>query len=100
MNNSEFDDLLRTAKGDFPLPGSFRHNVWHRVEAAGLKSKPGFAWFHALLDVLTRPWCAASELVAVMALGLWLGASGMADTKSDPMTYARSISPFTQHHPK
>ena len=98
MNDSEFDDLLRTAKGDFPLPESFRHTVWQRVEAAGLESKPGVAWFQTFLDALTRPWGAATGLAAIVAMGLWLGASGMPETKSEQMAYARSISPF--HHPE
>lgn len=100
MNDSEFDDLLRSAKGDFPLPGSFRQGVWHRVEAAGLEPKPGFAWFHVFLDGSTRPWSAASGLAAIIAMGLWLGASSTPDSTSERMAYANSISPFTRNHQK
>jgi hypothetical protein len=94
MNDSEFDDLLRTAKGEVPLPGSFRQGVWHRIESTAAESPRGLAWFQELVAVLVRPWGAAAGVAATVAAGLWLGAASIPEAKDAKVAYAESISPF------
>ncbi len=94
MNDSEFDDLLRTARGKVPLPGSFRQGVWHRIERTAAESPRGLAWFQGLVAVFARPWGAATGLAATVAVGLWLGAVSIPEPKDAKVAYAESISPF------
>ncbi len=94
MNDSEFDDLLRTARDERPLPASFRQAVWHRIESAAPVSPRGLAWFQNLLGVLVRPWGAAVGVAATVAAGLWLGAVTLPEAKDAKVAYAESISPF------
>jgi hypothetical protein len=100
MNDSEFDDLLRTARGNVPLPGSFRQGVWHRIESAGLEPARGFAWFNILVAAFVRPWGAAVGVVATVAAGIWLGAASMPDAKDAKVAYAESINPFAHAYKK
>lgn len=94
MNDSEFDDLLRTARGEVPLPGSFRQGVWHRIESATAESARGLGWFQDLIAIFARPWAAAAGVAATVAAGLWLGAASIPEPKDAKLAYAESISPF------
>jgi len=94
MNDSEFDDLLRTARGEGSLPASFRQGVWHRIESATADSPRGLAWLQGLLAVLARPWGATAGVAATVAAGLWLGAATAPEAKDAKVAYAESISPF------
>lgn len=94
MNDSEFDDLLRTVRGAFPVPPSFRQGVWHRIESIAAESPRGLAWFQDLLAVFVRPWGAAAGVAATVATGLWLGAVSIPAPKDAKTAYAESISPF------
>jgi len=96
MNDSEFDDMLRTARGKVPLPDSFRHGVWQRVESAALDSAGAMRWWRTAATALLRPWNAAAGLAATVALGLWLGAATAPEPKDARTAYAESISPFAQ----
>ncbi|MES2474453.1 MAG: hypothetical protein V4640_01640 [Verrucomicrobiota bacterium] len=87
MNDSEFDDLLKTAKGDFPLPQSFKQGVWHRIESRAVARKSSFS-------VVEHPWMSALGIAAAAVLGLWLGAITLPETKDARSAYAESISPF------
>lgn len=89
MNDSEFDDLLRAAKEDLPLPSSFKLGVWHRIESVGAELATGFAPPH-------YRWRMALGVAATVALGMWLGAASIPETKEPQLAYAESISPF--HH--
>ena len=100
MNDSEFDNLLRTAKVNGPLPGSFRQGVWHRIEMAGLESNRDSALFHRFVGALFRSLGATTGVAATIVAGLWLGASSLPDTYSDRLAYVHSISPFTRNHQK
>lgn len=95
MNDSEFDDFLRTARADLPLPNSFKQEVWHRIESVEIESPRVVVWFHAFAAGLARPWGAASGIAATVALGLWLGSVSISDTQSTKVAYEKSISPFS-----
>ena len=100
MNDSEFDDLLRTARVDVPLPGAFRQGVWHRIESAALESPRRLAWLSSLVAAFIRPWGAAVGMAATVAAGIWLGAASIPEAKDAKVTYAESISPFAHVHRK
>lgn len=87
MNDSEFDDLLKAAKGDFPLPPSFKQGVWHRIESSAVARKPVFS-------VVEHPWMSALGIAAATVIGLWLGAVSIPETQDARSAYAESISPF------
>lgn len=92
MNDLEFDDLLRTARGNVPLPDSFRSDVWTRI-ASG-EHRPAAAWLVGPIEAFVRPWTAVGGLAATVALGLWLGAVSAPDAVDAKVAYAESISPF------
>lgn len=100
MNDSEFDDLLRTARGADPLPASFRQGVWHRIESAAVDTPHGAAWLRAAASVLLRPWGAVASVTATVALGLWFGVASIPDRQETKVAYAESISPFAHPHRK
>ncbi len=100
MNDSEFDDLLRTAKGNVPLPGSFRQGVWHRIESTAVEAPRGLAWLQPLVSAFVRPWGAAAGVFATVAAGIWLGAASIPEMKDAKVAYAESISPFAHTHRK
>jgi hypothetical protein len=97
MNDSDFDDLLRSARGESSLPKSFRQEVWRRVEndAAATGTIP--LWYRIFTSV-AKPWGAATGLAATVALGLWLGTITASKEEPSPTAYAYSISPFAQTH--
>jgi hypothetical protein len=96
MNDSEFDDMLRTARDEGSLPGSFRQGVWHRIESTAAETPPGLGWFEGLMAVFVRPWGAVSAVAAAVAAGLWLGAASIPEARDDKLAYAESISPFAR----
>lgn len=95
MNDSDFDDFLRSARADLPLPDSFKQEVWHRIESVELESPRVVVWFHAFAAGLARPWGAATSIAATVALGLWLGSVSISDTPNTKFAYEKSISPFS-----
>lgn len=100
MKNSDFDDLLRAAREEFPLPPSFHADVWNRIESAdAISYGVGVAWHQNIISMIARPWAAASGLAAMVALGLWLGALSVPDHSRTETAYVQSISPFAQSHP-
>jgi hypothetical protein len=96
MNDSDFDQMLRSAKREAPLPASFRHGVWQRIENDA--AEIGTSWYQGVLGAVFRPWGTAVGLAATIVLGLWLGAVSAPAEKSTLATYADSISPFHQSH--
>ncbi len=94
MNNSEFDDFLKTARADLPLPASFKQGVWHRIEGEALGVPSLVIGFQALAARLARPWGAAVGIAATVLLGLWLGIATSPNPKEAKSAYAMSISPF------
>ena len=96
MNDSDFDDLLRSARNSPPLPASFRQGVWRRIENAQSPVPP--PWLEAVIDLITRPWGAVAGLAATAALGLWLGAATAPSQQDDQIAYIESINPFSHAH--
>lgn len=94
MKDTEFDDLLRNARGDISVPDSFRSEVWNRIAAEGQRSP--LTWIHSLVDGFVRPWSAFCGVTATVALGLLLGALSAPGSTDPKMAYAESISPFLQ----
>lgn len=95
MNDSEFDDLLKkAAREEAPLPPSFRHGVWHRIESAALTRPDKSSWLAALAGSFARPWAAFGSVAATIALGLWLGAASSPEAADSKVAYVQSISPF------
>ncbi len=95
MKDSEFDNLLNAARSDVPLPHSFQQGVWHRIECSMAEQQPVLSYF-------ASPWAPALGVAATVAVGLWLGAVSIPETKDATTTYAESISPFAhaQFHGK
>lgn len=87
MNDSEFDDLLRVAKENSPLPPFFKIGVWHRIESASASLVTDFA-------PARYRWRIALGVAATVAMGLWLGSMSNPKVASPQLTYAESISPF------
>lgn len=94
MNDTEFDDMLRKARGDVPVPGSFRGDVWNRIAAE--EPSASFAWFRSLVDGFVRPWNVVCGVTATITLGLFLGGLSAPRPADAKMVYAESISPFLQ----
>lgn len=93
MNDSEFDDLLKAARGNDPLPHSFKQGVWHRIESAAAEPPTVF-------QALGHQWVAALGVAAMVVAGLWLGEISIPETKDARAAYAESISPFAHAHGK
>ena len=100
MNDSEFDELLRVARGKDSLPPSFRHEVWRRIECAERSPSRLAAWFEAAAVGLSRPWAAVAAVAATVTFGLWFGALSAPGSKDASQVYAESISPFAHSHGK
>ncbi|MES2437505.1 MAG: hypothetical protein V4584_00470 [Verrucomicrobiota bacterium] len=100
MNDSDFDNLLKSAKADVPLRDSFKQEVWQRIENLETDSSPEIVRFKPIMATITRPWSAVAGIAAMVTLGLWLGATTAPDAKDAKVAYAESISPFAQAHAK
>ncbi len=87
MNDSEFDDLLKTAGANVPLPQSFNQGVWHRIESRASAAPP-------IASFPGYPWLAGLGVAATIVMGLWLGALSTSRPKDVKIAYAESISPF------
>ena len=98
MKDFDFDDLLRTAREELPVPASFKQDVWDRIGNSNNELPQGVIWFQAFATALARPLGAAAGIAASVTVGLWLGSTGIRDSKSSETAYAMSISPFSQVH--
>jgi hypothetical protein len=97
MNDSEFDDLLRSARGEIPLPPSFRSGVWHRIDNG--RRRATSRW-NPLWEGLLRSRGGVGAVAVMAMLGAWLGAiNAPAGEASGKVAYVESISPFT-HSPE
>lgn len=96
MNDHDFDDLLRSARDEPPLPVTFRQGVWRRIENA--QAPVPSPWYEAVIGLLSRPWGAVTGFAATIALGLWLGAATAPDKQDDQTAYIKSINPFSHTH--
>jgi hypothetical protein len=95
MNDSEFDDLLRTTRGPNLLPSSFRQDVWQRIDnSAAVDSSSGIIRMEPIAARIARPWAAVAGIAAMVSMGLWLGALTAPGSQDAEIRYAASISPF------
>lgn len=93
MNDSEFDQLLRSAGARPSLPTDFNRAVWTRIEtrgaaAATLPATTGNRWI---------PWLATTGMAAAITIGVWLGLESRPQGDQAKAEYVRSISPFAGH---
>ncbi len=96
MNDSDFDDFLKTARADVPLPPSFKPGVWHRIESEALEAPSGVIGFQSFTSRHARPWGAAVGIAATVAFGLWLGLTTVPEPADGKVAYATSITPFAR----
>lgn len=90
MNDTEFNNLLRSAGASPPVPGDFQRAVWRRIEAREneenllprLGARPAFGW------------TSLAAMAATIVLGAWLGFHSRPDGDQAKAEYVRSISPF------
>jgi hypothetical protein len=95
MDDSELDDLLRSARLTPTIPDSFRGSVWDRIANESMKKSSPFVW----LQHLTRPMGAMASIAAMTGMGLWLGSVKGSPTNYE-RSYVKSISPFSAVHQK
>ncbi|MBC8126066.1 MAG: hypothetical protein H8M99_02810 [Gloeobacteraceae cyanobacterium ES-bin-144] len=95
MNDTEFDNFLKSARTDLRLPASFKQRVWHRIESDSLASPAIIIDIQKFSRKLDRPWSFAVGIAATVTLGLWLGIASVPEPKDGKVTYAMSISPFS-----
>jgi hypothetical protein len=100
MNDPEFDNFLKMARFETPLPASFKSEVWHRIESGGAANSRKALWIETIMVALARPWGAVVGVAATVALGSWLGAVSPSTTRDTKVTYAESISPFASANRK
>lgn len=100
MNDSEFDDLLRSVKVEVPLPSAFQAEAWRRIEAAESDSIAVRLrrWIEAAFGVLVRPMAASMAVMLMVSAGLWLGAKEPSTIRDSKIAYVQSVSPFAQAH--
>lgn len=98
MNDKEFDDLLKLARGTCPLPTSFRQGVWGRIERAESEVSKGTAWFPTVIGAVVRPWGAVVGMAATITAGIWLGSASIQEADDPMQAYGQSISPFAHTH--
>lgn len=98
MNDSELDDLLRSATCHGRLPETFRHGVWSRIEGLSLESGRAFGWLEDLFAVLSRPAGTAIAVASMVIFGLGIGAMSLPGSADFKVEYVKSISPFAGAH--
>ena len=99
-NEAGFDNLLRSARVNVPLPGAFQAEVWRRISQAQEDSL-GARWarnWEALLSLLVRPAVAGTAVALMVAAGLFFGSSGQSPSQDGKLAYVESVSPFVQAH--
>ena len=95
------DDLLRSAKVEVPLPGTFQAEVWRRIAVAqeATFSARLAQWTESVFGALVRPAWAAAAVAVMASTGAWLGLKGPGDTSTDGrVAYVQSVSPFAHSH--
>jgi hypothetical protein len=100
LDDGAFDDLLRSAEVEVPLPGAFQFEVWRRI-AVAQESTP-MARLARIVDpifgLLSRPLATTASVVLMISAGLWLGSLGVHPARDGKLAYVESVSPFAQSH--
>lgn len=99
-DDGDFDELLRSAKVEVPLPGAFQYEVWRRIAVAQestLRARLA-RMLEPMLGLLSRPLAASASMVLMIFAGLWLGSLGDHPSRDAKLAYIESVSPFAQSH--
>jgi hypothetical protein len=92
MNDSELNQLLRSAGTSPPVPGDFQRSVWRRIEAR----ETGEQLLPRVGGRTNFRWASLAAMAATIVLGAWLGFQSRPDGDQAKAEYVRSISPFVQ----
>lgn len=98
MKDSELDQLLRASIVPAPLPPSFQHDVWSRIQSHA--AAPGLfrITMERFLGFFAVPSVAAATCAAMVVTGVWLGLNSQVSTPTGDVAYLQSISPFAHNH--
>ena len=91
-----FDELLRSAEVEVPLPGAFQSEVWRRIATAQestFKERCSRA-IEGLFGFMAQPVAASAMVLTMIGAGLWLGSVGEEPLRDGKLTYVQSVSPF------
>ncbi|MCB1096680.1 MAG: hypothetical protein KDN22_13970 [Verrucomicrobiae bacterium] len=97
-NDAGFDQLLRSANLEVPLPGAFQSEVWRRIAVARestLTARLAHA-LESLLSSLAQPVAASVLVFATISAGLWFGARSTEPGHDAKLAYVQSVSPFVE----
>lgn len=98
MQDSALDNLLRSTGNEMPLPQGFRRKVWLRIENASADRLGFVARLERTFFHLTKPYAATAAVLAMVTLGLGLGASARNPEVDLKSAYVESVSPFAGQH--
>ena len=99
-DDGAFDEMLRLAKVEVPLPGAFQSDVWRRIavdQESTLTARLARI-LDPILSLLNRPIAATASVVLMVSAGLWLGSLGAHPGRDGKLAYVESVSPFVQSH--
>lgn len=98
--DSGFDRLLRSAKVEVPLPGTFQSEVWRRIAVAQESTLAGrfTRLLDSLMSGLTQPVAASAVILTMISGGLWFGSLGEDPVRDAKLAYVQSVSPFAHAH--
>ncbi len=98
--DSSFDNFLRTATVELPLPGAFQADVWRRIAVCHQASiAVRFScWMEKVFGWLGCPVPAAATLLFMISAGIWFGSQGSEPGENGKFAYVRSVSPFAAEH--
>jgi hypothetical protein len=100
QDDGAFDELLRSAKAEVPLPGAFQSEVWQRIavdQESTLMARLARI-LDPILSVLNRPIAASASVLLMVSAGLWLGSLRVYPARDGKLAYIESVSPFVQSH--
>ena len=77
-NEAALDEVLRKARLEVPLVGTFQADVWRRIAVRQKSSMPlqFVKWMEKIFGALVRPMPAAATLFFMISAGVWFGAKG------------------------
>ena len=100
QDDGAFDEMLRLAKVEVPLPGAFQSEVWQRiaVDQEWTLMARLVRILDPILSVLNGPIAASASVLVMVSAGLWLGSLGVYPARDGKLAYIESVSPFVQAH--
>ncbi len=98
MNDSELDEMLRSARPGPALDPNFKSQVWRRIEFSSTETFSFTDWLEKFLTPLTQPVFAAAAVFSMTVLGFGLGAVMRPQAQDYKVAYIQSVSPFASSH--